>query len=155
MPLLFLLFPALEIYLYVLLGGSIGAGLTLAVIAAAILSGGMILRFQGLSMLGKARRALIEGGQPAPVVIEGVAVMFAGLLLLIPGMITDVAGILLLVPPFRRWLIKRLAGAISVRLRRQAGGFAEEAGDVIDATFNELPPEPPPPLPPERDAPGR
>ena len=150
MPLLFLLFPALEIYLYVLLGGSIGAGLTLAVIAAAMLAGGLILRFQGLSLLGKARRALIEGRQPATAVIEGVAVLFAGLLLLIPGMISDVLGLALLIPPVRRWLIRRLAGAISVRLRG-AATFAEEAGDVIDTTFSELPPEPPAPLPPERD----
>lgn len=150
MPLLFLLFPALEIYLYVLLGGTIGAGLTLVVIAAAMLAGGLILRFQGFSLLSNARRALLEGREPANAVIEGVAVLFAGLLLLLPGMISDVLGLALLIPPLRRWLIRRLAGAISVRLRGR-GTFTEEAGDVIDTTFSELPPEPPAPLPPERD----
>jgi UPF0716 protein FxsA len=152
--LLFLLFPALEIYLYVLLGGSIGAGYTLAVIGAAALAGALILRFQGFSLLMKARRALIEGRQPAPIVIDGVAVLVAGLLLLLPGMISDLLGLLLLVPPVRRWLIGRLANAISRQLRRRAG-IVEEVGEVIDVTFREEPPDPPGSLPGDRGNPSR
>jgi len=153
--LLFLLIPALEIYLYVLLGGQIGAWLTLAVVAGAIVLGGAILRINGLSLLMNARKALVEGRQPATVVIEGVAIMAAGLLLLLPGMISDVLGILLLIPPVRRWIIRRIAGSISTRLRQRATGFAKEAGEIIDTTFNEVPPEPPANLPPKDITPRR
>lgn len=146
MPLLFLLFPALEIYLYVVLGGAIGAWATLGIVLGAIAAGLAILRFQGFSMLLRARRALIEGKEPAGPIIEGVAVLLAGLLLIIPGMITDVLGFLLLIPPFRRALIGLVAKSISARLRGAAQSAAAEAGEVIDVTFSEVPPEPPPPL---------
>lgn len=144
MPLLFLLFPALEIYLYVLLGGAIGAWATLAVVLGAIVTGLAILRLQGFSMLLGARRALMEGKEPAGPIIEGVAVLIAGLLLIVPGMITDVLGLLLLIPPLRRALIGLIAKSISARLRGTVRTAATDAADVIDVTFSEIPPEPPP-----------
>lgn len=148
MPLLFLLFPALEIYLYVVLGGAIGAWATLGEVLGAIVAGLAILRFQGFSMLLSARRALMDGKEPARPIIEGVAVLIAGLLLIIPGMITDVLGLLLLIPPFRRALIGLIANSISARLRGTVRAAAAEASEVIDVTFSEVPPEPPPPLGP-------
>ncbi len=148
MPLLFLLFPALEIYLYVLLGGEIGAWATLGVVLGAIVAGLAILRFQGFSMLLGARRALMDGEEPAGPIIEGVAVLIAGLLLIIPGMITDVLGLLLLIPPLRRALIGLIAKSISARLRGSVRAAATEAAEVIDVTFSEVPPEPPPAIGP-------
>jgi UPF0716 protein FxsA len=142
-PLLFLLFPALEIYLYVLLGGQIGAGATIGVVVGAMVAGFAILRFQGFSMLLKARRALLDGKQPAGPIIEGVAVLIAGLLLILPGMISDVLGLLLLIPPVRRALIKIIVKAVSARLHQGTRATEAEAGEIIDVTFTEVPPEPP------------
>lgn len=150
MPLLFLLFPALEIYLYVLLGGQIGAWATLGVVIGAMVAGFAILRFQGFSMLLRARRALLEGKQPAGPIIEGVAVLIAGLLLIVPGMISDVLGLLLLIPPVRRALIKIIVKAVSARLHQSTQATEAEAGEIIDVTFTEEPPEPPPPLGPAK-----
>ncbi len=143
MPLVFLLFPALEIYLYVVLGGAIGAWATIGVVLGAIVGGLAIVRFQGFSMLLGARRALLEGKEPAGPIIEGVAVLIAGLLLIVPGMISDVLGLLLLVPPLRRALIGLIAKSISTRLRGTVRAAAAEAGEIIDVTFTEVPPEPP------------
>lgn len=157
MPLLFLLFPALEIYLYVLLGGSIGAWSTLGVVLGAIVAGSAILRFQGFALLLRARSSLLEGKEPAGPIIEGVAVLLAGLLLIVPGMITDALGLLLLVPPIRRALIGLVAKSIAARLRRDGASAAANHTTTIDATFSEVPPERPPsidsggPTPPERN----
>ena len=153
MPLLFLLFLALEIYLYVLVGGSIGAGGAIGLVLGAIVIGFAIVRFQGFSMLLKARRSLAEGSQPAGPIIEGVAVLIAGFLLIVPGMISDVFGILLLIPFVRRRLIGVIAKSVSARLHGAAGGGQAQANedDVIDARYTEVPPEPPSRL--ERDRP--
>jgi UPF0716 protein FxsA len=40
--------------------------------------------------------------------LDSYFVIMAGLLLIIPGLISDVIGLLLLVPPVRRWCIRRV-----------------------------------------------
>ncbi|MSO73980.1 MAG: FxsA family protein [Alphaproteobacteria bacterium] len=152
MPLLFLLLPALEIYLYVLLGGAIGTWATLGVVLGAIVVGSAILRFQGFSLLLRARRALQEGKEPAGPIIEGVAVLIAGLLLIAPGIMTDFLALLLLSPPVRRALIGLFAKTIARHLRGEVHVTTMDETDIVDTTFSEVPPEPPaaigaPPLP--------
>jgi UPF0716 protein FxsA len=144
-PLLFLLFLALEIYLYVLVGGFVGAGGAIGLVLGAIVIGFGIVRFQGFSMLLRARRALAEGSQPAGPIIEGVAVLIAGFLFIVPGMISDVFGILLLIPFVRRRLIGVIVKSVSARLHGAAGPGQAQANedDVIDASYTEVPPEPP------------
>jgi UPF0716 family protein affecting phage T7 exclusion len=41
--------------------------------------------------------------------LDNYVVIMAGLLLIIPGLISDVIAPLLLIPPLRRWLIRRAA----------------------------------------------
>jgi len=45
-------------------------------------------------------------------ILDSYAVIMAGLLLIVPGLISDVIGLLLLIPPLRRWLIRRAVGDI-------------------------------------------
>ncbi|MGD9537852.1 MAG: FxsA family protein [Alphaproteobacteria bacterium] len=154
MPLLFLLFLALEIYLYVLVGGAIGAGGAIGLVLGAIAIGFAIVRFQGFAMLLRARRTLAEGTQPAGPIIEGAALLIAGLLLIVPGMISDAVGLLLLIPFVRRRLIGVIAKSISARLHGAAWPSGQDKAsedDVIDASYTEVPPEPPSRL--DRDQP--
>ena len=116
MPLLFLTFllvPLLEIYLLIEIGSLIGAVWTVtAVVGTAALGAGLVRR-QGLAALARFRSATQVGELPAVTIIEGLALLVAGALLLTPGFFTDLVGFLLLTPPLRQFLVSRwLAGRV-------------------------------------------
>jgi UPF0716 protein FxsA len=116
MPLLFLIFllvPVLEIYLLIEIGSLIGAVWTVtAVVGTAALGAGLVRR-QGLAALARFRSATQAGELPAVTIIEGLALLVAGALLLTPGFFTDLVGFLLLTPPLRQFLVRRwLAGRV-------------------------------------------
>ena len=101
--LLFLLFPALELYLLVKVGGVIGAlNMVLWVFVSAVI-GLWATRLQGQNAMHKVRAELAEGRVPQNSFMDGVLLFFGGILLILPGLVTDAVGLLLLVPPFRRF----------------------------------------------------
>jgi UPF0716 protein FxsA len=106
---LFLL-PLLEIAGFILVGGWIGVLPTLLLIVITTILGFVILRIQGFMTLMKVQRRLQAGEHPAMDVLGGALLMFGGLLLVLPGFITDIIGLLLLIPVIRdlvlRWLVK-------------------------------------------------
>lgn len=113
--LLFLLFPALELYLLVKVGGIIGAlNMVLWVFASAGI-GIWAAKAQGQSAMLNVRTELDQGRVPQQSFMDGLLLFFGGVLLILPGLITDAIGLFLLVPPFRRWA----AGAIGGYLTNQ------------------------------------
>ncbi|PHS70042.1 MAG: exlusion protein FxsA [Methylophaga sp.] len=106
--LVFLIVPLIEIYFLIQVGYAIGAGLTIfAVVATAIIGVGL-LRMQGLSTMQRAQLSMAQGQIPATAMLEGIALLFSGAMLLTPGFFTDTIGFILLVPIFRRGLVKQL-----------------------------------------------
>lgn len=119
---LFLLFPALELYLLVKVGGMIGAlNMVLWVFVSALI-GMWAVRAQGQSAMLKARAELEAGRVPQTPFLDGVLLFFGGILLILPGLLTDAAGLFLLVPPLRHWAALRLASYITSRQNAAAGG---------------------------------
>ena len=53
-----------------------------------------------------------EGRIPLEPMLDSYVVIMAGLLLIVPGLISDAIGLLLLIPPLRRWFIRRGFGDI-------------------------------------------
>jgi len=104
--LVFIIVPMIEIYLFIQVGGVIGAIPTIALIIFTALFGAMLLRFQGISTLARTRLAMAQGKVPAIEMMEDVLLVFAGALLLTPGFFTDTIGFALLVPPLRKALIR-------------------------------------------------
>ncbi len=97
--------PLLEIGILIRLGQSIGFGrLALVVIATAIL-GTMVIRRTGVSMVTRALQGLSGGRDGVEPILDGFLQVIAGVLLIFPGVISDVMGALLLIPPVRRRLI--------------------------------------------------
>ena len=107
--LIFLLFfvgaPLVELYVLIEVGSGIGALSTILLSIFTAVLGGWLVRYQGLSMLFRVQRMLDAGETPALEVLEGAVLLVTGLLLLLPGFITDAFGFLMLVPPVRRVLI--------------------------------------------------
>ena len=105
---LFLLVPLIEIYFLIQVGEVIGAAWTIfAVVATAVIGAGL-LRMQGLNTLQRAQLSMAQGQIPAIAMLEGVALLFSGAMLLTPGFFTDIIGFILLVTFFRQSLIKRV-----------------------------------------------
>jgi UPF0716 protein FxsA len=138
---LFIFIPLGEIFLLIEIGQVIGA---LATIALCLLTAGLgaaLLRQQGLQTLARARQNLDRGMAPAMELLEGVALLVGGALLLTPGFVTDSLGLICLVPPTRHALV-RLALA---RLEVQYGPAGPPPGahnssrghtpDVIEGEF--------------------
>lgn len=109
--LLFLLFtvlPALEIYLLVSIGSHVGVLPTLALVVVTGFVGAALAKREGLRVLRESQRLLSQGQVPEEGVLGAVLVLVGGVLLVAPGVITDVVGLLLLIPPTRRLVAKGL-----------------------------------------------
>jgi UPF0716 protein FxsA len=137
-----LLLPLMELAAFVAVAAQIGFFPALALIAAGSFAGVLILRHAGGSHIARVRVALGEGSFTALQADgSGGLVLLAGILLAVPGFITDVAGLLLLIAPLRR-AIAVAFGRVEPRTR---------VDGVVD-----LPPEqwrrvPDPQLPDRRD----
>lgn len=96
--------PLLEIVVFIEVGGALGVWPTIAATVATALAGSLLLRAQGLATLMRARTQMDQGQLPAREMFEGICLVFAGALLLVPGFVTDALGLLLFMPPFRELL---------------------------------------------------
>jgi UPF0716 protein FxsA len=104
---LFLVVPALELYLLVQLGQRVGVLPVLALLLSAAVLGGVLARAEGLRVLRTFQAALAEGRVPQEAVASGLLVLLGTALLVVPGVLTDLVGVLLFVP-FTRRLCARL-----------------------------------------------
>ncbi|MFD3543629.1 FxsA family membrane protein [Streptomyces sp. NPDC058662] len=123
----------LEIWLLGLVAGAVG-GLGVA----ALLAGGMVL---GTVVVKRAGRRAFknltdtfqqaqQGRQPAatPAGQGNGLTMLAGLLLILPGLLSDAAGLLCLLPPVRAWIGRRATRSLE---RRMASVSATPFGDAF------------------------
>ena len=101
---LFIGLPLLEIAVFIEVGGEIGVWPTIAATVVTALAGSVLLRAQGLATLTRARAQMDQGQLPAREMFEGVCLVLAGAMLLLPGFVTDFIGLLLFIPPLREVL---------------------------------------------------
>jgi UPF0716 protein FxsA len=136
MPLfLLLMFPLAEIATFILVGGAIGVVRTLVLVILSALLGWIMLRDAGVMTALKLQR---QHGNPAAVLAEGGARMLAGLLLLIPGFLTDIAAILVLIPSTRSLLFSGMAGNAPAAGQAAGPSGPEPRPDVIEGDFRRL-----------------
>jgi len=98
----FTLVPALEIFLFIRLGGAIGIFNTFLVVILTGVVGAGLARWQGAETMFRIRQSLAQGETPAEEMIDAGLIFVAGMVLLTPGFLTDAIGILLLWPVTRR-----------------------------------------------------
>lgn len=101
LPFLIFLVPILEIATFVVVGSHIGVLATLLLVMATSVAGAALLRIQGLGTLARIRAQVDRGALPDRELAHGAMIFVAGLLLLMPGFLTDVVGLLLFIPPVR------------------------------------------------------
>ena len=94
--------PIIEIYLFIKIGGQIGAFNTISLIFITAIIGVIYARYEGLNTLKSGFSQLIKNEAPIYEIISGAAIAFAALLLIIPGFATDLIGFLLIFPLTRK-----------------------------------------------------
>lgn len=143
-----------EIAVFILVGDAIGVWRTVALVFLSILAGILVLRVQGVMTLVRVRDALRRGEAPEVELFDGACLLVAGILLMIPGFLTDIIGLLLLLPPVRNLLRRFIWSRISGQSRthvwvdgraRGPGGPGDRPpnrpGPVIEGDFEEVPPQ--------------
>lgn len=114
--LLFTVVPALELALLLQIGAWLGPWQTFAIVVITGTVGAWLAKREGFGVLSQLREELSQGLPPGSRIAEGVLVFAGGLLLVTPGVMTDLAGFLFIAPPSRRWLAPRVVHAITSRL---------------------------------------
>jgi UPF0716 protein FxsA len=129
-----LLYLVVEIVALVAVASWIGVGWTVVVLLAGSVLGLLLARHEGL----RAARALAEAARDQRVahveVTDGLLVAAGGLLLLVPGLVTDVAGLLLLLPPSRSLVRRRMVRAAERRAPVLRTARIRADGTVVDGS---------------------
>ena len=138
----FLVLPLLEIVVLIQVGQAIGVWSTLGLLILAAVAGMMIIRQQGVSMVGRMFDAMSEGRFAVGSIVDSYARIVAGCLLIVPGFITDAVGLALLVPPLRALMFRAMLPGLAGRRGAEAptgGDRAQPARPVvIEGTYKRL-----------------
>ena len=112
LPFLLLIVPIIEIALFILIGGEIGLGWTLAMILVTAIGGTILLRIQGFAVMERIRQETRAGRIPGRELAHGLMLLLAGVLLLTPGFFTDAIGFALFLPPVRDGIYQGLKNKV-------------------------------------------
>jgi UPF0716 protein FxsA len=130
--------PLLELFVFIEVGQAIGWLLAVVLLLGTSVLGAQLMRIQGRSAIERVSLAVSERRAPAHAAINGALGLLGGLLLVLPGFVTDVLGVLLVLPPTRaqarRWLSRHYSGRM-MRFVATTGRFAPRDRAVPEADF--------------------
>ncbi|MFW5976345.1 MAG: FxsA family protein [Bacillota bacterium] len=106
--LLFMLVPIIELALLIQIGGYIGVIYTVILVGITGIIGVSLARQQGFQVITRIKKALRKGEVPTDDLIGGLLILSGGIMLLTPGLITDITGFSLIIPGSRKIFIKLL-----------------------------------------------
>ena len=124
--LLFTVIPIIELALLIKIGQIWGLKNTLALVILTGVFGAILLKVQGINVLRRITSELNQGKLPSDALFDGFFIFCGGLLLITPGVITDLLGLLMLFPITR----KLLKYWVSRKIRK-----AFEQGKVMHFTY--------------------
>jgi UPF0716 protein FxsA len=133
------LWPVVEFFVAVKVAESIGVLLTVVLLILSWPVGSYVLRSEGRAAWRRLSVAVSEGRPPGREVINGALALVGGILLIIPGFVTDVLGIGLLFAPTRAFARRIIERNFRSRLIVKATGFGRRPGpDVVDSTAHDI-----------------
>lgn len=115
--LIFILTPIIELFLLIELGKLIGTWNIIIIVVVTGVLGAMLAKSQGLSVLRDMQIDLMRGILPTDRLFDGALVLIGGVLLITPGVLTDLLGFALLIPLTRKWIKKILKGWLKRKIR--------------------------------------
>jgi UPF0716 protein FxsA len=137
--LLLILWPLAELYVVIKVAEAIGLLYTLLLLVVGWPLGSWVLREQGRAAWRRLGDTVAAGRSPGREVLDGALVLIGGLLLIVPGFISDLLGVLALLPPTRALLRGHLARNLQSRfvLRATRSTRASASYDV-DSTATDV-----------------
>jgi UPF0716 protein FxsA len=155
--LVFVVAPLIELAVFVQVAHWIGYLDSFLLLVLISVGGVLIVRYQGIGVYRKVRGQLRAGVVPAAELVDGLVILVAGVLLILPGFISSIVGLVLLIPPVRRFVRGRVRRRFSVRVANRVVKVVNTRGPGSGAVSPDspevLPPEArplPPPTPPHR-----
>lgn len=146
--LLLIVLPVAELALLIKTGQAIGVWATIGLVLGMAILGMLLLSRQSLTVFRKSLEAMSEGHPPVAHVMDGLFLVLAGFLLLLPGLLSDAVALLLLIPPLRRaiagWTARRIIDSHPLEddPERPAGDRGarngSEAGPIIEGDYHRV-----------------
>jgi UPF0716 protein FxsA len=134
-----ILYLVVEIVALATLGSVIGLGWTLLVLLVSSVLGLWVARREGVRAAQALREAMASRRVATAEVTDGLLVAAAGVLLFVPGLVTDLAGLLLLVPPIRRLVQRRIVERAERRSPGLRTARIQSEGPIVDGTVVDEP----------------
>ena len=128
--LLLIFIPLIEIYLFIKIGGQIGALNTIFLILVTAVIGVIYARYEGFNTLKSGMSQLMKNQMPVYEIISGAALAFAAILLILPGFATDFLGIIIIFPPTRKLMFKKVSNSYSNKNNKKQ--------DFINGEFEDM-----------------
>ena len=125
---LFLIVPIVEISILIQLSEVIGGWPTILLVVLTAYLGAKMVKQQGLATLAQIQQKSAQGQIPGEELFSGVCILISGVLLLTPGILTDVLGFTLLTPAIRKLMVTELKKRIHL--------FAANSGGQGGFSFN-------------------
>lgn len=128
LPLILIGWPLAEIAGFVMVGRALGLWATLGLVIGTAVLGVFLLRSQGMHLLKKLSEESREGKVPGRSLIDGAMIVVAGILLLLPGFLTDIIGIALFIPFVRTFIWGLIGKRVVVMQSPNGTGFRYSSG---------------------------
>tara|TARA_Y100001970_G_scaffold222078_1_gene273034 strand:+ start:244 stop:669 length:426 start_codon:yes stop_codon:yes gene_type:complete len=125
-----ILIPAIEIYLFIKIGGQIGAITTVLLIFTTAVVGIYYAKYEGLNTIKSGFNQLRKNEAPTYEMLSGAAIAFAAILLIIPGFATDLLGFVLIFPLSRKFLFNIFFKKISLNKSKKKNFIDGEYEDI-------------------------
>lgn len=114
LPLLLVLFFLVEVGAFVAVAWQIGVLAAIGLAFLTSIAGGILLRIQGVSTILRMQQVTQAGGTPGRELVDALMIALAGMLLILPGFVSDLFGLLLFMPPVRNLVWAFLKTRISI-----------------------------------------
>jgi UPF0716 protein FxsA len=121
--LLFTVLPLVELSLLLRIGGWLGAGPTIGLVIVTGIVGAWLARREGVRSWGRVQADVAAGRMPGEELLHALLIFVAGVVLVTPGVLTDMAGLLLLLRPTREAVARRIRKRLAGQMRFQTVGF--------------------------------
>jgi UPF0716 protein FxsA len=128
--LFFVVAPVLELAVFLQVADAIGFLPSVALILLFSVGGAWLMKQEGLSVARRAQEQLRAGEVPAVEITNGVLILIAGALMILPGFLSDIVGLFLLFPPTR----SLVRGLVMRRFEKRVRA-AFVAPGVVSSTF--------------------